>query len=239
MISRGMLAASAGLILLGAMAGGALIGWWLFNHMDAHLLLQDQAVTIRLPKPVQVQAEVPQGLDVLLHGKLATTVPIDQSITVPISDTLHVVADFDHDVPIKMTVPIHQSIPVDQVIHVDSKVDVVVLGHTIRLPVKGDIPVMAQVPVSLDVPVDQSVRLRFSAPIDARLNQSLHVPVKTNVSTTIALSGQLHVPVQSAIQASVTIAGPLDAVLTHADLKLPLHTLSLGLDSTPAAGAQP
>lgn len=229
------------LVLVGAMAGGAVAGWWIQQHVDAHLVLENQPVTVRLPDSLPVAAEIPQGLDVNLHGQIATTVPINQPIEVPINDTLHVQATFDHDVPIKMTVPVRQTIPVDQVVHVDSKVDVVVLGHTIKLPVKGDIPVKTQVPVSVDVPVDQSMRLRFTAPIEARLTQKLHVPLQTDIKTTIALQGQLHVPVEQAVQAKVTIPEQLDATLTHADLKLPLQAVSLGVDhpAAAAAGAAP
>lgn len=225
--SRTGLLTGAAALLLAAVAGGVMIGWWVFRNVDARLRLTEQPATVVLPKPFAVQARILNDLKIAIDGKIKTRVPVDQSIQVPIRNTLHVVVGFDHTVPIKMTVPIHAQIPVDQRVHVDSKVQVEVLGQTLTLPVRGDIPIKTTVPLNLDVPVDQPVRLKFSAPTDVRLAQALTVPLKTRIATTIPIHSTLDVPVKSALQAEVTVTQPVDAIIQRADLKLPLHTLRL------------
>lgn len=230
----------AGLLLVVAIAVGVFAGWWLFTRMDARLTLVDQQATVRLPNPVPVKADILNDLQIMLNGNITTSVPIDQTVQVPIHDTLHVMATLDHDVPIKMTVPIHDIIPVDQTVHVDSKVAVMVMGRTLTLPIRGDVPIKADVPINLDVPVDQMVHLKFTAPADVKLLQALSVPLKTQIKTTIPLHSSLSVPVKSALLASVTIPDPVDAVVTHADLRLPLNTLRLkyGESSTGTASVK-
>lgn len=233
-------------ILLIAMGVGVTAAWWFFQHGSARLLLTNQKATVVLPQPIPVTADILNDLAIVLDGKLTTTVPIDQNVTVPIKDTLHVMATLDHDVPIKMNVPIHDTIRVDQIVHVDTTVGVKVLGRTLTLPIKGDVPIKTDVPIQLEVPVDQLVHLKFTAPADVKLTQALNVPLKADIHTTIPLHSSMNVPVKSALKANVRIADPVEAVVTHAELKLPLHNLGLNFAEQQAeqqaarrAGVQP
>ncbi len=228
------LIAGVGLILIAAMAGGCLAAWWLFRHVDARVLLADQPATVTLPGPMRVKADVLDALDVLIDGDIATTVPIDQTLQVPIKDVLHVMTTVDSDVPIKMTVPIRNVIPVDQIVHVDTKVQVDVLGRTLTLPVRGDIPVKTTVPLSIDVPVDQLVRIRFTAPTEVRIKDALSVPLKARVAAVVPIHSEMKVPVRSALEAEITVPGPIQANIVRTDLRLPLHTLQFGMNE--AAG---
>lgn len=220
-------ALGGGLILIAAIIGGILVGWWLFRHVDAHLLLSDQPVTVALPGAIPIRAKVLNNLDITLDTKLKTQVPIDQTITVPIKDTLHVHVAFDHDVPIKMQVPVHATIPVDQIIPIDSKVKVDVLGVPITLPIKGNVPIKAEIPVNLTIPVDQQVHLKFTAPAAVTLDEPLKLPLKARIDAVVPISGHLSVPLKSDLVATAHIPGLLHAVIKHADLNLPLHTLRL------------
>lgn len=100
-------------------------------------------------------------------------------------------------------------------------------------------------PVSLNIPVDQRVRLKFRAPVQARLKQALTVPLKANISTTIPIKSQMSVPVKSALEAVITIPDPAQIVIVESDLLLPLRTLLLSLAGkqapapVPAAGSPP
>lgn len=228
----------ASLVLLAAMLGGGLAGWWLFRHVDARVLLANQPATVSLPNPMRVRADVLDDLDVMIDGDIATTVPIDQVLTVPITDTLRVMATMDSDVPIRMTVPIRDSIPVDQVVHVDTRVKVDILGQTLTLPVRGDIPVKTSVPVSLDVPVDQVVRIRFTAPTEVSIKDAVTVPLKADISAVVPIHSEMKVPVRSTLRADVKVEGPLQAVIVRSDLQLPLRKLALGV-SERAADGQP
>lgn len=225
---------SASLVLLAAMVGGGLAGWWLFRHVDARVLLANQPATVSLPQPMRVRAEVLDALEVMIEGDIAATVPVDQVLTVPVTDTLRVMATMDSDVPIRMTVPIRDSIPVDQVVHVDTQVKVDILGQTLTLPVRGDIPVKTRVPVSLDVPVDQMVRIRFTAPTEVRIKDAVTVPLKADIAAVVPIRSEMKVPLRAPLRADVSVEGPLQAVIVRSDLQLPLRKLALGLGETSA-----
>ncbi len=236
MSSTKTVVAGVSLILIAAMAGGCLSAWWLFRHVDALLLLADQPATVALPQPIRVRADILDALDVLIEGDIATTVPIDQVVQVPIKDTLHVMATVDSDVPIKMTVPIRDVIPIDQTVDVNTKVQVDVLGQTLTLPVRGQVPVKAMVPVKLDVPVDQMVRIRFTAPTEVRIKDAVSVPLKADIAAVVPIRSEMRIPVKSALQADITVPQPFEAVIVHSHLKVPLRQLGFGI-SQPAASA--
>lgn len=218
---------SAFAIFLVAILVGIIAGWWVFKNFDMSLPIRNQAATVSLPEPMQVRAKVLNDLDVMVKGHLATQIPIDQTIKVPINETLHTVISFDNEVPIKMTVPVNYNLPLDQKIHVDSTVKVRLLGKDISLPIRGDIPIKAQIPININVPIDQKVRLKFVAPADAKLHQTLNVPLKTTIATNFPLQGVMQVPVKSELQAQVIVPQPVSAVITESDFKFPLNQLAL------------
>ncbi|HET8882660.1 MAG TPA: hypothetical protein VFM56_10840 [Solimonas sp.] len=228
------------LILLGAVLGGMLVGWWVFRNVDAHLALHDQPALVKVPEPVRISADVLNNLEIEIDDAITTTVPIDQRIRIPLTDTLHVQASFDNDIPIKMTVPVRDKIVIDQVLDVDTVIKADLLGDTHDLPIRGRIPVKATVPISLNIPVDQNVHLRFTAPVDVRLKQALDVPLRADIRATIPIKSRMSVPVKSALQADVTIPEPAAVVITDADLRLPLRTLKLQTaDGDAATGGAP
>lgn len=229
----------AGLILIAAIIGGALVGWWVFRNVDAHLLLRQQTATVSLPGNIPIKAKVLNNLDITLDTKLKTRVPVNQTITVPIRDTLHVQVAFDHDVPIKLKVPVHAMIPVDQTIPIDSTVKVDVLGVPVTLPIKGNVPIKTQIPVNLTIPVDQQVHLKFTAPADVTLDEPIKLPLKTAIDTVVPIHGHLSVPLKSDLVATARIPGKMQVVIDKADLKLSLSSLRLSLagDDNSDAGA--
>ncbi len=215
------------LILLAAILGGMFASWFIFKHVDAKLLIQDQKATVELPPVFPARAKILNNLDIMLEGKITTVAPVDQMITVPIDDTLNIIATFDSKMPIKMNIPIKDTIPLDQVIHVDSKVQVKVLGRYITLPLRGDIPIKTSIPIELNVPVDQDIDLKFTTPLKAKLKQSLHVPLKADIHTTIPVRGMMSVPVKSDLVTTIHIDKPLDMMIKRAELNIPLRTIQL------------
>ncbi|HWU67501.1 MAG TPA: hypothetical protein VN046_01385 [Stenotrophobium sp.] len=215
-------------ILAGAVIGGVLVGVWVFRNIDARLLLTNQSATVLVPQPVKISADILNNLDIEINDSLKTTVPVDQIISIPIKDTLHVIASFDSNVPIKLTVPVHDKIVIDQVLDVDTTIKANLLGDTHDLPIRGKIPVKATVPVNLVIPIDQPVHLKFTAPVDVKFTQPLVVPLKADIAATIPIHSEMSVPVKSALDAEVTIPQPANVIITHANLRLPLRTLKLG-----------
>lgn len=215
---------------------------WIFKSTELRLPVRNQAATVRLPAPIQAKARIANDLDILVRGEVQSKVPIDQVVEVPIQDTLHTVITFDHAVPVKMDVPISVNIPLDQTLHVDSTVQVKVMGQHISLPIRGDIPVKAQIPLKLTVPVDQQIHLKFVAPADATLKQTLKVPLKTSIDARIPIQGAMQVPVKSDLEAQVIINHPIPALITHSDLTIPLSQLGLRrmqVDMQPAGSTKP
>jgi len=212
-------------VVLIAVVLGIAVAWWVLSNFSANLSLKDQPAIVQVVKSAPVKAEVLNNLDILLKGNLTTVVPVNQEVTLPIKDTLNVMATMDNDIPIKMNVAIHDKILISQEVPVDTKVEVNVMGVKIRLPVRGNIPIKMEVPIDLNVPVNQPVRMKFTAPVAVKLQQDLRVPLKTDIATTIPLNSQMSVPVREPLDALVTIPEPLDTIITRADLKLPLKTL--------------
>ena len=235
------LLAAIGLIAVIGVAAGVVVGVWVFRNVDARLLLTNQPATVIIPEPLRVSAQVLNNLEIALDTSITTTVPVDQMITIPIAETLNVMADFDGDVPIKINVPVRDKIQINQVLDIDTVIKAEILGDKHDLPLRGRIPVKATVPVSLNIPVDQLVRLKFKAPVQARLKQALRVPLKADISTTIPIKSQMSVPVRSALEASITIPDPAKIVIVESDLLLPLRTvlLSLGANGNPAPAPAP
>ena len=215
-------------VLLGAITGGALIGWWVFHNVDARLLLRDQAALIRIDQNLDIRARALNNLEIRLDDTIETVVPVDQLIRIPVDETLKVVADFDGTVPIRMNVAVRDKILIDQELDLDAVVDAEILGETLKLPIRGKVPVRAEVPIALDIPVDQPVALKFTAPVGVQIQQDLSIPLRTEIDAAIPIQADLSVPVKSDILADAEITTrPIAATIVEADLRLPLRTLRL------------
>ena len=230
-------------VLLGAIAGGALVGLWVFKNVDARLLLSNQPARITIDEKLQVTARALDNLNIRLDDVIKTKVPVDQMITVPVKEELRVIADFDGSVPIKMDVQVRDKIVLDQVLDLNAVIDAEILGEKLKLPIRGKVPVKAIVPVSLDIPVNQMVKLKFTAPVGVRVKQDLHVPLRTVIDAAIPIQADLSVPVKSDIPAEAEFTrDPIAATIVESDLRLPLRTLRLekkkdGEGDRPAAAA--
>lgn len=215
-------------VLLGAIVGGALVGYWVFQNIDARLMLKDQPAKISIDERLDIRARAQDNLEIRLDDTINTVVPVDQVIKVPVKETLNVIADFDGTVPIKMDVAVRDKIILDQVLDLNAVIDAEILGETIKLPIRGKVPVKAEVPVALDIPVDQPVGLKFTAPVGVQVVQDLTVPLRTEIDAAIPIQADLSVPVKSDIVANAEITTrPIAATIVDADLRLPLRTLRL------------
>ncbi|MGQ0622846.1 MAG: hypothetical protein ACT4QA_23565 [Panacagrimonas sp.] len=226
-------------IFLGAIAGGALVGLWVFKNIDARLLLSNQPAKITIDEKLKVTARALENLNIRLDDTIHTQVPVDQDLRIPLKEQLNVIAEFDGDVPIKMDVQVRDKIVLDQVLDLNAVIDAEILGDTLKLPIRGKVPVKAIVPVSLDIPVDQMVRLKFIAPVGVRVKQDLNVRLKTVIDADIPIQADLSVPVKSDIPAEAEFSrDPIAATIVEADLRLPLRTLRLEMKDEGQTGAK-
>lgn len=215
------------MLFIAAIAAGVGIASWVFNTLEVGLPIRNQQAQVRISEPVQARADILDPLEVMVKGAIHTQIPINQQIQVPIRDTMHTMVTFDNEVPIKLQVKVDNQIPLNQVVHVDTKVEVKILGKTVRLPLRGDIPIKTTIPVHFTIPIDQNVRLKFVAPVAANIEQRLNIPLKATIDANVPVHGVLQVPVKSQVNTQLMIAEPLQTVITESNLKIPLKALSL------------
>ena len=224
-----------GVLFSGAVIGGVLVGLWVFQNVDARLILSEQPATVRIFDPIKLDAEVLNNLDISLNETITTQVPISKTVSIPVDETLQLDAAIKTKVPVNIDVKVNDTIPIDQVLDVDAVVTARVLGEVIDIPIRGKVPVKANVPLSLVIPVKQSIPVEIRAPVKAKLKQKLNVPLDTVIDASIPIRSDMSVPVRSTLDAMATLPStPLPIVIEYADLKLPLRTLRLETTDEPA-----
>jgi hypothetical protein len=218
------------LVLLAAMAIGAVAAYLLIGRVELTLALRDQPLTAIIPQQLEGRARVSDDLKLKLDETIRTTVPVNQRVTIPIKDTLNIVAIFDGEIPLRMKVRLKDSIPLKQVVDLDTTVEAYLpeLGSTLKIPLRGKIPIDTTVPVDLVIPVDQRIRLDFTTPVTAHIRQDLDVPLRASIEAEVPIDATFKVPVLNEVEAVVNLpTGPSRAVIEHGDLSLPLRTLQL------------
>lgn len=232
-LQRGVSLWAVLLVLLIAAAGGALVAWFVITRVDLSLMLRNQPAMVVIPQDLTGTARVNGNLDLYLEEQIKTQVPVNQAVTIPLDDTLNIIVNFDGDIPLKMNVRLKDTIPLVQVIDLDTTVEAYLpeLGTTLKIPLRGKVPINTRVPVDISVPVDQTVRLKFTTPVTARLKQDLTVPLRTVIDADVPINANFNVPVLNDLSARIRMpTTPSKAVIVEGDLTLPLRTLRLGLN---------
>jgi hypothetical protein len=225
-------------VLVGAMLGALLAFHLVIRQLEARLLVTDADLLVYVDQTLEVDASVLNALDIRLNETVSTRVPVDTLLSVPVEQALELDAVFDAVVPIRVDVPVNDVILLEQDVELDTVVEADLLGETFQLPLRGRFPIRAEVPIALLVPIDQPVRLRFTAPIKARLRQNLEVPLKTEIVAEVPLQTEMSVPVLNDVAVTVTIPRdpPLPVRLNYADLRIPVGDLRFDLvDDEPVA----
>lgn len=200
------LLAPALLVIFFAAAAGAAGAYWMLARYTAHVPLRDQSLEAILPPDLPVRVEVLSA-----QGAAGAEGSDDaQGVPVRLHETLHLNADFDAEVPLRMTVHYRGEIPVKAQVPVNTQIQTRVLGIAMTLPIQGAIPLDLKLPVDLVIPVNQAVRLKFSAPVTARVDQVVHIPLRAELDTRIRFT-----------DATIPIR------VRRAELELPLKRLSL------------
>lgn len=211
---------------------GALAAWWILTRVDLSLPLENQPLQVIIPQDLTGKATVQGRLDLRLAETIRTRVPVNQRVQIPLKDRLDIVAIFDGEIPLRMNVRLKDEIPLSQVIDLDTTIEAFLpeLGATLKIPLRGKAPIQTVVPVDLVIPVDQRVRLTFTSPVTAFIDQRLDVPLVTVIDADVPIDTDLAVPVLNDLEARVRLpVTPSRAVITEGELTLPLRTLRLGL----------
>lgn len=227
------------LVLIGAAIGAVLAGVWVFGNVKAKLLVTDTPAMALVPQQFEVSATILNNLDIALNGKVHTTVPVNQTLSVPVNEPLELRITFDAYVPIQLNVEVNKTITIDQQMAIDTVLQADLLGDTFPLPIRGEFPVTAEVPLHMIIPVNQMVHLKFTAPIQARLKQPLEVPLNTVIAADVPLKTRMSVPINNALQAIVQLpSAALPVEIVYADLNIPLSSLRMELADTTDSHSQ-
>jgi hypothetical protein len=191
-----------GALLLGAAAAGAAIACFVLVNYSARVPLRAQSLQAQMPTDLPVQVEVIQagGLD----GDGGEGVPVR------LKETLQLQAEFDAMVPLAMNVQYRGTIPVKADVPVRTEVKTRVLGIPMTLPIEATFPLDLTLPINLEIPVKQAVRVKFSGPVSARVDQVVRIPLRAQLETRIRFTDAM-IPI----------------TVRQADLEVPLSALSL------------
>ena len=165
-------------LIVPLLAAAALASAWWLGRASIHVPLDGQQMRVRIPDTLPVRVEVldARGLKARLDAR---------GIPVRLNEQLNLNVKFDTDVPLKLTVRYQGQIPVQAEVPVDTTMETRLLGVSMRLPVKGRIPLDLSLPIDLTIPIEQPVRMKFSAPITAHIDQTVHIPLKAELDARI------------------------------------------------------
>lgn len=161
--------------LFSALAGAA-AAIYLIRHLTAHVPLHDQPLKIVMPDSLRVQVRLAAG---------DSPEGVAPGVSVRLNEELKLEVAFDTLVPLKLNVRYRGEIPVRANIPIKTNVTTRVLGVEMTLPIEGSIPLDLSLPVDLNIPIDQQVRLKFTAPVTARIDQDLHIPLGASLDARV------------------------------------------------------
>lgn len=221
-----------GIVLVGALAVGAAVGYWLFMNLVINITLKDQPIAIGLPESTRAVAEVTNVLDITLQGEIVTAVPFNEDITIPLKGR------YDFHVQMSPTVPVHFTVVYDGIIPVDTMATVQAQTDfnyktvkTIRnLEFTTRLPLEFKLPVHLEIPVDETIKLKYEGPISATIHEELETRVETTLHATLPVNQTISSPVTAAIPLRVHLPQhPVPAILNAVEIALRPPMLGFGL----------
>ena len=84
------------------------------STFNIYIPLKNQAVAIDLQEPLQVKVKVQDALNVDVKGRVNASIPIDEKLNIPLTQTLTPRVYFDNMVPISTTIPVKETLKVEQ-----------------------------------------------------------------------------------------------------------------------------
>lgn len=149
--------------------------------------------TVLISTDIAVDERIPVPINLVVSNTLPvkTEIPFQEKIVVPVD------LEIDQVFPVSTTVPFQDEIivPVDDVITIDEKFETRLLGQTIKIPIRGDIPVQ----LTVAVPIDKKIPVRTSIPIQFPISETLPVEIDLTIPV------DLEIPVNLPVETSVTV----------------------------------
>lgn len=204
-------------------AVAALAGaWWFRQHWLSVVSVQDQALGLSLPRGLKAGADVRSTVHTTLKARPRVVVPLDQTVSVSLPETLQGATRIETAVPVDTEVSYAANVPVAT--EVTLKVPVVswLPSMTVTLPLAFSVPVQVTVPFKANLPIALDLKVAASVP------DALRLPLKTRMSLDVPLHQALAVQVLSRTQFEL-LAGidQMPVTISQAALRMPLAHLSL------------
>jgi hypothetical protein len=220
-------------VLLGALAAGVWLAWWLFVNIVVYIKVEDQPAGITLPPEFTATATLTNVLDVTLKGEIAASVPFRQTLKVPFRGR------YDFDVEFTAKVPVKFDVEYDGTLPVNTSADVTIrtginyknLKSLRNLSIETALPLNFQLPIKLSIPVEDTIDLVYAGPLSADIDQDLDALVDTTLKARLPVNQTVHTPVTADIplrirpkqeQVRLTIVELLVALRPHTMLSFGL-----------------
>lgn len=219
-----------GLGVVGLVLVGGVLGYWLFMNLAARLVLADQPLTIRLPAEKDLVLSTSNKIDVLMKGVISAQVPLQQTLSLPVSGTYNTEIRLDTRVPLETVIVYEGVIPIDTMADIEAKAPVNFqnVKKYKNLHFKAKLPMKLLLPVKLVVPVKQHIPLKYKGPLKVTIDHVIKTPVNTTLKTALKVDQVFSIPVTSSLPVRMTLPQhPVRATIVDADLFLNLASLRL------------
>lgn len=176
-ISLRSLLVASGLVLVVWLLLMLLATWFVYTQLDARMDLREQPVALRLPNGFHARATVQQAVRAQLEVSPLVSVPVRQTVSVQIDDTLMGRATLGATLPVNTVVLIDQVVPVSTELQMQVPLIRWLPAFDVSLPVTLNVHVKAAVPVHTQVPVrmDVLVGADLHAPLDVPVDMVFHL----------------------------------------------------------------
>lgn len=216
---------------------GAAVGVLALRTLHLGVTLTAQPGWIRLPEKLRITAEATQPLDLVLDGIVAARVPFRQRLEVPFRGKYKADVSFKTRVPVEFTVEYNGVIPVDTMaeIEADASINFQNVKQYRDIHMKAQVPLKMDLPVKLVVPVKQEIDLAYDGPIVMEIDQPIEIPVDTAIDTSFRIDERVSTKVVAKFPLEMAfpeVETPI--VINHADLKIALSSLRLGVTKDPS-----
>lgn len=190
--------------------------WYVYARWDALIDLRQQAVKLRLPEGLSSLAEVTAPLQTRLDLAPNVVVPLRQTLSAEVSDSLQARAQLHTRLPVDAVVHIEQTVPVRTALQLSVPVVGWLPRFEVTVPLTLDLPVRLDVPLKLDVPLD----------MDVLVSGEVRAPLQVPLDVDLALRPQIHAPLQVSVSRAMAFhllgpMAPMPVLIERAHLRLP------------------
>gem|GEM_PF-6194625 len=224
---RVLVAASLLILLLNmTLVAGAV---WVWKHPgDLQALLPGVHVNLNKTMDIAVAGTLPlkarfkHDFPIQLDTQIPIRVPVSEVLRIPINETFEV--PIEKEISVRLDQPIHvrDTIRVRAQVPLDTVVETKVMGVTMRVPVKGTIPLDFNLPLDQMLSVQGNVKVDLAETLPIHIRHEVTAPIDFVVKGSIPLDQEIRVPIDTELDCAVDIpkAFPIrmDLDISTADL---------------------